>query len=222
MPESDSSPRTRILEAAGPVFADRGFEGATVRQISAAAGVNLAAVNYYFGDKEHLYLETVQHARRVRSQQEPLPDWDESVSAEVKLRGIVNTLLRRMVGLQAAPWQVRLMMREITHPTQACRELVQEYFRPTFELLLNAVNEVVDEPAARHQLEQLAFSIIGQCLHYRVAGEIVAMLVDPADLEQHYTTDALTDHIVDFSLAALTNLRLGGRAKTVLETHGTK
>lgn len=205
MTQVDDSPQTRILMAAGPVFAEKGFDGATVREISSAAGVNLAAVNYYFGDKEHLYLETVKRAREIRSQQEPLPDWDDDVPADVRLLGFVQTLLRRMVGLKAAPWQVRLMMREIVEPTGACRDLVQEYFRPTFETLLTIVQEIVGTPIPRHRLEQLGFSIVGQCFHYRVAGEVVSMIVAPEDLERHYTTEALANHIVQFTLAALTN-----------------
>jgi AcrR family transcriptional regulator len=222
MAEPNDDPRTRILMAAGPVFADKGFDGSTVREISTAAGVNLAAVNYYFGDKERLYLETVKHAREIRSQQEPLPEWDDSVAARDKLRGFVHTMLRRMVGLQAAPWQVRLMMREIVQPSQACRELVGDHFRPTFELLLDIIVEVVGKSLPRHHLEQLGFSIFGQCLYYRVAGEVVAMMVDPSELETHYSTDLLADHIVNFSLAALSNLRSGEAShETALNIQGT-
>ena len=53
--------RENLLLAAGKVFADKGYEKATVREICKAAGVsNLAAVNYYFGDKERLYIEARQ------------------------------------------------------------------------------------------------------------------------------------------------------------------
>ena len=41
-----------------------------------------------------------------------------------------------MLGFGQPPWQVRLMLREILHPTEACRELVEDYFRPHFELLV--------------------------------------------------------------------------------------
>ena len=44
----------QILNAAGEVFAIKGFKDATIREISAQAGVNLAAINYHFGDKERL------------------------------------------------------------------------------------------------------------------------------------------------------------------------
>ena len=43
---------SRLLNAAGPIFAEKGYQNATVREICAAAGVNLASVNYYFRDKE--------------------------------------------------------------------------------------------------------------------------------------------------------------------------
>jgi len=49
--------RDRLLEEAEPLFAERGFEATSVRDITAAAGANLAAVNYHFGGKDKLYRE---------------------------------------------------------------------------------------------------------------------------------------------------------------------
>ena len=51
---SSASTKERILSAAESLFARRGFEGASLRQLTTAAGVNLAAVNYHFGSKEKL------------------------------------------------------------------------------------------------------------------------------------------------------------------------
>ena len=53
--EESSDTEKRLLEAAGEVFAEFGYRAATVRQICEKAGANIAAVNYYFGDKEKLY-----------------------------------------------------------------------------------------------------------------------------------------------------------------------
>lgn len=54
----------RLLLAAESLFAENGYDGTTLRQITRHAKVNLAAVNYHHGDKESLYLEVL--ARRIR------------------------------------------------------------------------------------------------------------------------------------------------------------
>jgi len=54
---SSGSTKERILGAAEILFAQRGFDGASLRQLTAAAGVNLAAVNYHFGSKDRLVEE---------------------------------------------------------------------------------------------------------------------------------------------------------------------
>ncbi len=51
---SSRSTKERILGAAEVLFARHGFDGASLRQLTTAAGVNLAAVNYHFGSKEKL------------------------------------------------------------------------------------------------------------------------------------------------------------------------
>ena len=51
----EGTTKQRLLEAAEELFADGGFESVSVREITALAGANVAAVNYYFGDKKRLY-----------------------------------------------------------------------------------------------------------------------------------------------------------------------
>lgn len=194
--------REQIVDAAGPVFADKGFD-ATVREICKAADVNLAAVNYYFGDKRQLYVETVRRAYQLRLTQVPMPAWSTDADPAEKLTGYISTLITRLVGLDKAPWPTRLLTREVLQPTDACKDLVEEHFRPQFESLLEILDEVVPDSTPLYQRQQLAFSIVGQCLLYRVAGGVVTMLVTPADVEEHYDVEQLARHIAAFSLAAL-------------------
>jgi len=53
--------RERIILTATELFAERGFEGASVREIAKQAKVNLAAVNYHFSNKKNLYHEVLRH-----------------------------------------------------------------------------------------------------------------------------------------------------------------
>jgi AcrR family transcriptional regulator len=193
----------RILQEAGPIFAEKGFRRATVREICRAAGVNLASVNYYFRDKERLYIEAVKLAHQMRTRQVPLPQWPAGTSATTKLREFIETMMARMVGLEEAPWQTRLMLREILQPTTACKELVEDYFRPHFDLLLGILHEMLPAEMPVHRRRQIGFSIIGQCVYYRVARDVVSILVPRDELAGHYTVAKLADHIVEFSLAAL-------------------
>ncbi|HET7562686.1 MAG TPA: TetR/AcrR family transcriptional regulator [Rhodanobacteraceae bacterium] len=64
------STRQRILGAAEELFAEHGFAGASLRQVTTAANVNLAAVNYHFGSKDNLIEEVfrrrLDHLSEVR------------------------------------------------------------------------------------------------------------------------------------------------------------
>ena len=60
-----------ILETAGEVFAEQGYRKATIRNICKRSGVNLAAINYYFGDKERLYLAVLKYYRELAIKKYP-------------------------------------------------------------------------------------------------------------------------------------------------------
>jgi AcrR family transcriptional regulator len=202
-PKPTDDPRDRILLAAGREFAEQGYEAATIREICASAGVNVAAVNYYFGDKRRLYVESVKHAHEDRVRQLPLPEWDANVPADRKLHDFVANLLERMLGLGQPPWQVRLMMREVLQPTEACRELVEDYMRPHFAVLVSILDDLAGGGLSQPELRRLAMSVVGQCFVYRAAGEVVGMLVPRDEIETLHTPAALADHVTRLTLAAL-------------------
>ena len=177
-----------------------------MREICEAAEVNLASINYHFGDKQKLYLETVLLARQMRADEFPETAWSADVPPEIKLRQIVSLLLNRLMALQAEPWQVRLIMREVLQPTEAARHLVEAYFRPFFNQLLSIVDELVGVRLPDFERQQIGFSITGQCLHYRLAAEMISML-SPASMSENNDTERLAEHITSFSLGGIANLR---------------
>src|SRR5271170_2075161 len=107
-------PRQRLLEAAGQVFAEKGFEGATVRDICKRAGVNIAAVNYYFRDKERLYIEAVKAAScgsHLHAAARAAGGADASPAE--RLRGFIHAFVTRLLDPSRPVWHARLMMREM-------------------------------------------------------------------------------------------------------------
>ncbi len=199
----DDDTRQRLLDAAGPIFARRGFDKATVREICADAGVNIASVGYYFGDKLGLYLAVVRLIRSRREQAFPMPVL--AGPPEERLLVQVHTMLRRMLACDDSGWEAQLMMREMHQPTAAFREMVEEYFRPLFEKLQATLVDLSPQPLAVHQAEQLALSVVGQCLYYRVGSEVIQQLIPAQRREEEYSTASLARHITAFTLASLSS-----------------
>jgi AcrR family transcriptional regulator len=95
--ESDDT-RLRILDAAEDVFAEKGFEAATTREICERAHVkNVGAVNYYFQGKERLYAEAVKYAMRSCAKDVPIPEWPKGTPPEHKLRDFIRMMLGRLL-----------------------------------------------------------------------------------------------------------------------------
>ena len=201
----------RILNAAGPVFASHGFERATVRRICLAAGVNVAAVGYYFGDKMGLYLEVIRRIRARRETPYPLPE-DGEVAAEERLYRRVSILLSRMMMEEGeASWETQLMMREMQQPTAAFEEIVQHYFRPMFAQLNEILAGLYPAGTPQPLLQQMAFSVVGQCLYHRIGAATVRAMVPASVREEFFDIDALARHITAVTLAAAQ----GGRAARI-------
>jgi len=112
-------------------------------------------------------------------------------------------MLDRMLGGDQPPWQVRLMMRELLQPTEACRELVEDYIRPHFGILLGVLDELSGGALPASEVRRLGLSVIGQCFLYRAAGDVVSMLVPAGEIDAFHTPRAIADHVTRFTLAAV-------------------
>jgi AcrR family transcriptional regulator len=200
-PEQEADTRTRLLEAAGPVFAAQGFDRATVREICAAAGVNVAAVGYHFGDKLGLYRAVIQGIRDSRERRFPTPN-NEGSDPRRTLYRIIHTLLSRMLSCDESGWETQLLMREMQRPTPVFESMVREFFRPQFDRLVSTIRDLAGPSVPKHRLEQLALSVVGQCIYYRMGSGIIQVLIPEEELEQHFDIDSLSRHITTVMLAA--------------------
>lgn len=206
---SEENTREKILLTAGPMFAQSGYQAVTVRDICDRAAVNLASVNYYFGDKEHLYIEAVKLARESQNSQYPSFVPKMTGEPEDHLREFVKILLNRLGVAGSTNWQVQLLVREFLNPGEACRVMVESYFRPYFEMLLRVIDSIAGRPLPAEVRLRLGFSVIGQCLFYRVSRPIISMFVSDGEFEKDFSLDQLAEHISSFSAAAIRGVGKG-------------
>ena len=200
-PSAVLATRERLLETAGEIFAEKGFKGATVREIIDRAGVNIAAVNYYFRDKERLYIEAVKHAA-CGEPEAPRLEWPPGTAPAVKLRDFIRFQLFKFLDPSRPPWLARLIMRELTQPSEACAELVREYIEPKSKILIGILRDLLPPNTPRRKYFMTAFSIVGQCHFYCSHKPIIRLLVGE-DEYQRFDVAALAEHITQFTLRAL-------------------
>ena len=205
MPDLEDT-RSRLLDAAGELFAERGFDATNVRDITSLAKTNVAAVNYHFGSKEELYIEAVRRAARSCDAGAPMPTWPEETPPERRLRDFIRAFLERVLRSDSPAWHRLLIFREVAQPRPgACEEFVRDFVRPTFGVLLGILREMVPANVEGRKLHLLGGSIVGQCLHYHHSRHIIRLLVGPEEFEG-YDIEELTDHLWGFSVAALRGL----------------
>jgi AcrR family transcriptional regulator len=212
---STDDARSRLLAVAGPIFAEKGFRNATVREICQAAGVNVASVNYYFGDKQRLYVESVKRAHPLHDAPRFSTDWPAATPAPEKLARYIRQAVTQMLGVKSLPWQSQLLTREMMNPSDACRELVEEYFRQRFDSLQEILDEILPPDMPRPRRRLMALSIVAQFVYFRAARHVIEMLLGEEEIRSHHQPQQLAEHIIHMSFAMLGIGPLAGREPAV-------
>jgi AcrR family transcriptional regulator len=191
--------RERLLETAGEVFAEYGLHGATIREITSRAGANVAAVNYYFRDKEELYAAVLEHAHRNSLTERWMAQ--PGGSPEERVRGFIEALLRQILDPSRPKWHGVLMTRELASPTPMLQRLIEERLRPRCQVLMEAIQEMAGSLTQR-KLQLIVSSILGQCFFYRHS-RVVAESLFPELYQGRDGLKEIVDHISNFSIAAI-------------------
>jgi AcrR family transcriptional regulator len=198
--------RERLLDEAEALFAEKGFHAVTVREITRASHCNLAAVNYYFGNKENLYLE-VFRARWIPRARKIQAGFRSVLSAEdgTSLTGIVHALAEAFLkGPLTDDERLRhsqLMIREMTMPGLATGMLVDEVIKPFFGELAALLRPFLAEEAQREQMMLNILSIFALVIYFNFA-RVPVMRVTGQEYDESFK-DRLVEHIVQFCLTGL-------------------
>lgn len=204
-PLSDPDTRAALLDAAAIVFAERGYGDARVRDIAAAAGANLAAINYHFGSKEGLYLAVLEREAGRVIERYPIARPEHADDAHAALRDVIAGLLGRFLASDASSYAPRIVIRELLQPSPALGQLVERITRPQFERVHAVVARILGPQVPAERVRLCVFSTVGQCMFYLVARPMVERIAPGvAGAGQR---EALVDHIFSLTLAGLHAVR---------------
>lgn len=207
--------KQRLLLAAIHEFALHGYDHGTVRRICGRADVNVNAVKYYFTDKRGLYVEAVKEAHRSRHQDMAsnsfIPPGDEpEMEPEVRLKAFIFQMVKIAMDAQdRMDYRHLLIFRELANPSEATQHIVQEFIRPHFERLNGILQQLLPPQTPTIERRMLALSVVGQCMHYKMAGRIIGMLISPEEYEE-LTVERVAQHIFDVIQAAIRQKQQAG------------
>ncbi|HRE82059.1 MAG TPA: TetR family transcriptional regulator [Opitutaceae bacterium] len=205
-PGDFSATRQRLLDAAERQFAEHGFDGASLRQISTEASVNLAATNYHFGGKEALYLAVfARRLRPINAQRHHLLDQLEAAAEPptvAQLVGVIIEPLRALLigesALTVYPF-IRCLARAFFEPKPFMHEMMKAEFGPLFARLAKGF---------KRSLPHLAPEVISARLHSMVGAIFltISRLVSgnssaPLLREQPLRPEQALNAVVDFCVA---------------------
>ena len=198
--------RDRLLDAAEELFCEHGFEGASIRDIAAAADCNIASVNYYFGGKEKLYEEVwrrhliLMRDVRIASIDKVMSKSDGKPQLEVLLRSFAEAFIGPLVDESKARRLSKLWAREMIDQHLPVNMFAQEMVIPTLTAMKTALVKAcpgMDES----NVPFVVFSIVGQLVHV-VHTKAMFEQCDEAALPRFDLAKAI-DHIVEFSAAGI-------------------
>jgi len=198
-----SKTEKKILLSAYLVFSQQGFRRTTVREICKKAGVNIASVNYHFGNKEKLYIAVCKYACAMNEDKHPSTFYiQKDASDEEKLYMFVHSFLTVFLCQEQSTMRWELMSRELLEPTRALNIIIEEILRPQLNQLSEIVGRFLGNKSGKDIVTSCCYSIIGQCLYYRFS----PLLQKPfyADHSVHNgMIEMLAENITRFSLHAL-------------------
>ena len=203
---SNKGVRDRLLDAAEELFCEHGFEGTSIRDIAAVAGCNIAAVNYYFGGKENLYVAVwrrhlhIMRQARVASIEKIMSQQDSEPSLEELLTSYANAFVEPLVDKKTGGRFMRLMAREMVDKHLPQNIFLEEMIIPVMTALQQALMRIC--PGLTEVNAQLTIlSLVGQLVHTTIAE---TMLEQSDNLEiLKFDLTEVVKHIVKFSAAGI-------------------
>ncbi|CAM2069178.1 TetR/AcrR family transcriptional regulator [Sulfidibacter corallicola] len=193
--------RAKIIDAAGRLFAERGFKGVTVRDIAKHADTHLSALNYHFQSKDMLYREVLAFAAEGAS----ISESDQRDLRRLKPRQalfiMIKESLREYRDDAVDTWQNALLNRAAWEGSEAFDEVVERYYRPDAAFASEIVAAATDQPVGSEYVGFAVFTMVALLETFGLYGHLTEATL-PGFNQAFAKKDKLAKHITTLVLAA--------------------
>ncbi|SDN81544.1 CerR family C-terminal domain-containing protein [Polaromonas sp. JS666] len=164
--------RAHLLHAALRLFSEKGFAKTSIRDIAQAAGANVAAISYYFGDKAGLYRAVFTEP--LGSARDDIALYDQpNFTLRQSLEGFFSGFLEPLRQGELVQLSTRLHFREMLEPTGLWAEEIDNGIKPAHAALVKVLCRHLGLSKADDEVHRLAFSITGLAIHMFISREVV-------------------------------------------------
>ncbi|HKQ94771.1 MAG TPA: CerR family C-terminal domain-containing protein [Aestuariivirgaceae bacterium] len=167
--------RNRLLTAAIDAFGRKGYDGASIREIAAAADTNLAGIAYHFGGKDKLYRACLSHivstiADRVGTRLEGrLANPSETPeAARLALKAILGAMAEVILATPRLSSFARVIVREQMDPSPAFAILYDSFMAPMHARLCGLWGAATGKPPESDEVKLAVFTLVGGVLVFRI------------------------------------------------------
>lgn len=192
----DPEARARIAAAAEELFAERGFDGAAIRDIARKAGVNGAMIHYYFRNKEGLYHTLLEGAAsRVRSLL--IETTGRSGSIKKRLASFVEAYADYMLS---QPNIARILYREMLTGAKHIKQIAQQYAASNYSMLKRLITDGVERGELRDvDAELTPISLMGMVVIFQFLRPIISVALGKTQYDKAFV-DRVAAHTIDLFL----------------------
>ena len=198
--------RERILDEAEALFALKGYDAVSVREITGAANCNLAAVNYHFGNKRNLYLEVFRsrwlpRASRIKKSFQDFLKATGQPTPSAVVQSLARAFLEGAFSEEERKRHHQLISSELAQPTEAFEMVADEALRPLFDSLIEDLRCVLPDDIEEEKLVLNICSMFAMVLYFNFARALISNFTG-CDYDADFK-GRLVDHIVEFSINGL-------------------
>ena len=191
--------RNRLVMSALHIFAEKGYEGASTREICERAEVNISAIRYYFGDKAGLY-RAVFHGPDNGSPCKVNVEALANLPLPEALSSFYKDFLEPLKHGEEVRLVMKLHFREMIEPTGVWHDKIDEGIKPQHEAMVALLKQHLGLKRVDVDVHRLAFAMIGMAVHYYVGHEVVST-ISPQLLNTPKAVEVLGERLSAYSLA---------------------